>query len=192
MDPIRIFASTGKPIMQSASPQMHNAGFAACGVHAIYTRLAADSMEDALQTARQIGMSGLNVTAPFKESACQLSDALSADAKATGAVNTLLIAKNGKTHGFNTDVEGVQKALAAAGVRLKGANAVVLGAGGAARAAAYALCKSGASVAVANRTAKKAKEIASLFGCSHCSLSEKSLANILPRAQVIILSLIHI
>ncbi len=189
MDPIRIFASTGKPIMQSASPLIHNAGFAACGVRATYTRLAADSMEEALETARQIGMSGLNVTAPFKESACRLADRLDADALATGAVNTLLISKGGKTRGFNTDVEGVRSALAAAGVRLQGANAVVLGAGGAARAAAYSLCKSGARVTVANRTAKKAKEIAALFGCGHCSLSEKSLASVLPRASVIVSTL---
>ena len=92
MEPIKIFASTGKPIMQSASPQMHNTGFAACGgINAVYTRLAADSMEEALEAARQIGMSGLNVTAPFKESACRLADRLDADALATGAVNTLLI-----------------------------------------------------------------------------------------------------
>ncbi|MCX6770315.1 MAG: hypothetical protein NT051_06630, partial [Candidatus Micrarchaeota archaeon] len=185
----RIFASTGKPIMQSASPQMHNAGFAACGIHAVYTRLAADSMEEALETALQIGMSGLNVTAPFKQTAFHLADSLDGNARATGAVNTLFIAKSGKTRGFNTDVDGVRGALAGAGVKLKGANAVVLGAGGAARAAAYALCKSGARVTVANRTIGKAKEIASRFGCSHCSLSGKSLARVLPRAQVIVSTL---
>ena len=190
MEPIKIFASTGKPIMQSASPQMHNTGFAACGgINAVYTRLAADSMEEALEAARQIGMSGLNVTAPFKESACKLADSLDADSAATGAVNTLLIAKDGKTRGFNTDVEGVRRALAAAGVELTGANAVVLGAGGAARAAAYALCKSGARVTVANRTVGKAREIASRLGCGYCSLSEKALCKVLPRAQVVVSTL---
>ena len=185
----KLFASTGKPIMQSASPQMHNAGFAACRINAIYTRLAADSMEDALETAKQIGMSGLNVTAPFKESACLLADSLDDDALATGAVNTLLISRNGKTRGFNTDVAGVRGALEAAGVRLFGANAVVLGAGGAARAAAYALCKSGADVTVANRTIGKAKKISAQFHCSHCSLDKKSLGKILPRAHVIVSAL---
>jgi shikimate dehydrogenase len=189
MGPTKIFASTGKPIMQSASPQMHNAGFAACRINAVYTRLAAGSMEEALKTARQLGISGLNVTAPFKESACKLADSLDGAAQATGAVNTLLIARSGKTRGFNTDVEGVHKALEAAGVRLFGANAVVLGAGGAARAAAYALCKAGANVTVANRTIGKAKKIASRFGCSHCSLDEKSLGKILPRAKVIVSTL---
>ena len=188
MEPIKIFASTGKPIMQSASPQMHNTGFAACGgINAVYTRLAADSMEEALEAARQIGMSGLNVTAPFKESACKLADSLDADAAATGAVNTLLIAKSGKTRGFNTDVEGVRSALASAGVELSGAAAVVLGAGGAARAAAYALCKSGASVTVANRTVGKAKEIASRFGCNYCSMDAKQLGQCLANAHVIVL-----
>ncbi|MCX6771429.1 MAG: hypothetical protein NTX79_05225 [Candidatus Micrarchaeota archaeon] len=189
MAPTKLFASTGKPIMQSASPQMHNAGFAACGIHAIYTRLSAGSMEEALETARQIGMSGLNVTAPFKQDACRLADSLGSNARATGAVNTLLISRSGKTRGFNTDVDGVQSALAAAGVKLTGASAVVLGAGGAARAAAYALCKSGASVTVANRTVGKAKEIASRFGCSQCSLDGKSLGKILPCAQVIVSTL---
>jgi len=186
---IKLFASTGRPIMQSASPQMHNDGFAACGIHAIYTRLAADSMEDALETAKQLGMSGLNVTAPFKERACALADSLDSDALATGAVNTLLISRSGKARGFNTDVIGVRGALEAAGVRLSGANAVVLGAGGAARAAAYALCKSGASVTVANRTIGKAREIASRFGCSHCSLDGKMLRDILPHSHVIVSTL---
>jgi len=182
----KLFASTGKPILQSASPQMHNAGFAACGINAVYTRLAADSMEEALETAKQLGMSGLSVTAPFKQAAFRLADSLDANARATGAVNTLLIARGGKTRGFNTDVNGVRGALAAAGVRLSGANAVVLGAGGAARAAAYALCKAGARVTIANRTIGKAKEIAARFGCSYCSLDGKSLGKILPRAQVIV------
>jgi len=185
----KLFASTGKPIMQSASPQMHNAGFAACCIDAVYTRLAADSMEEALETAKQLGMSGLNVTAPFKESACLLADSLDDAAMATGAVNTLLISRHGKTRGFNTDVVGVQCALEAAGVQLLGANAVVLGAGGAARAATYALCKAGASVTVANRTIGKAKKIASQFHCSHCSLDKKSLGKVLPRANVLVSTL---
>jgi len=175
--------------MQSASPQMHNASFAACSINAVYTRLAAGSMEEALETAKQLGMPGLNVTAPFKQDACRLADSLDSNARATGSVNTLLISPRGKTRGFNTDVEGVEGALEAAGVHLFGATAVVLGAGGAARAAAYALCKSGASVTVANRTIGKAKEIASCFGCSYCSLSEKSLGKALQRAQVIVSTL---
>ena len=63
----RIFASTGKPIMHSISPQMHNAAFRELGMDAVYIRLAAASAEDALRAAKQIGMGGLNVTTPYKE-----------------------------------------------------------------------------------------------------------------------------
>lgn len=130
----RIFASTGMPIMHSASPQMHNAGFAELGIDAVYTRLAAGSAREALEVARQIGMAGMNITAPFKEEMVKLLYNGDARVRKLGAVNTVKFAGK-KAFGFNTDADGVAGALAEKRVKIRGKNAVVLGAGGAAKAA---------------------------------------------------------
>ncbi len=188
MNRTKIFASTGKPIMQSISPQLHNAAFKALGIDSVYTRLAAKNAKSALQTAKQIGMSGLNITTPYKNDFVRLMNNLDKSASGIGAVNTVRFA-NGKATGFNTDGNGVTGALLANGVKIKGETAVVLGAGGAAMAATHALCASGAKVTVANRTLEKAKTLAKKFGCLACSLEEKELESALDGARIIVSAL---
>ena len=188
MAKIRIFASTGKPIMHSISPQMHNAAFGELGINAVYIRLAAASADAALRTAKQIGMSGLNVTTPYKENFVRLMDNLDESAKGAGAVNTVKLEK-GQATGFNTDGNGVSGALLANGVEINGKKAVVLGAGGAAMAAVHALCGNGAKVIVANRTLQKAQALARRFGCGACSLEEKELAAALDGADIVVSAL---
>jgi len=188
MAKIRIFASTGKPIMHSISPQMHNAAFGELGIDAVYIRLAAASADAALRTAKQIGMSGLNVTTPYKENFVRLMDSLDESAASAGAVNTVKLEK-GQATGFNTDGNGVSGALLANGVEIQGKKAVVLGAGGAAMAAVHALCSNGAKVIVANRTLQKAQALARRFGCNACSLEENELAAALDGADIVVSAL---
>ena len=182
----KLFAVTGKPILHSLSHQMQNAAFEAAGVDAVYTRLAAESANEALNAAKALGISGLNVTSPFKEEIAKLCDALDDNAKKTGAVNTMLL-DNGKVIGFNTDVIGVSEALATSGIVIAGKNALVIGAGGAAKAAIIALVNGGAEVTIANRTFEKAEKTAKKFGCKAIEISELNNVNgVVPHADIII------
>lgn len=184
----RIFAVTGMPVMHSASPKMQNAGFAKLGIDATYTRLAAESAKEALSIAKQIGISGMNVTAPFKEGMTKLLDRKDGRVRKLGAVNTVRIAE-GMVSGFNTDVDGVAGALAANGVKIGGRKAVVLGAGGAAKAAVMALLGKGAKVTVANRTVSKARGIAKKFGCKACAIHGKEFASAMGAAAIVVSTL---
>ena len=182
----KLFAVTGKPILHSMSPQMQNAAFEAAGVDAVYTRLIAESANEALDAAKSINISGLNVTSPFKEEIAKLCDTLDENSKKTGAVNTITM-QNGKTFGFNTDVDGVKNALVGNGVRINGANALVIGAGGAAKAAIVALVNEEAKVTITNRTFEKAEQLAKRFGCKAIDISELNDVNgVVPHANIII------
>jgi len=154
----------GDPVAHSLSPAMHNAAFQALGLDWCYVPLhvAPERMEAALPGLVALGFVGANVTIPHKERAAELSAELSPTARAVGAVNTLIV-RNGALYGDNTDVGGILRALAEAGVDLPGRAAVVLGAGGSARAAAYALAGAGCRVTVANRHAARAESLAALL-----------------------------
>lgn len=184
----RIFAVAGNPVMHSMSPDMHNAAFREIGMDAVYIRLASASADAALRTARQIGMSGLSITSPFKERMVALLDRKDARVQKLGAVNTVMLGKDGVS-GFNTDWDGVSGSLAAAGVVLKGTAAVVLGAGGAAKAAVCALADAGAAVTVAARNGGKAAELAKKFGCESCSLGREELASAMAGAEIVVSAL---
>ena len=180
-----LYAVVGKPIVHSRSPAMFNAAFKALGMPARHVRLAAGDAREALQKARARGVWGLNITAPFKEDFARLCDLLDVTAETVGAVNTVVIRK-GRLMGHNTDVYGVAQALRSNGVTLKGKKAVVLGAGGAAKAAVHALLSGGAKVAVANRTAQKAQGIAESMGCGHSSLRPAELREAFRNADIVV------
>ena len=164
---------------------MFNAAFKALGMPARHVRLAAGDAREALQKARARGVWGLNITAPFKEDFARLCDLLDVTAETVGAVNTVVI-RNGRLMGHNTDVYGVAQALRSNGVTLKGEKAVVLGAGGAAKAAVHALLSGGAKVTVANRTAQKAQGIAESMGCGHSSLRAAELREAFRNADIVV------
>lgn len=178
-----IYAIAGNPVAHSKSPGMHNAAFRELGLDAVYVRLASDSAEDAMETAKQMGIKGFNITAPFKEDFLGLVDEIDEDAKAIGAINTVII-REGKSRGYNVDTYGVKDSLLSKGVELKGRKAWVLGAGGAAKAAAYALISEGAEVLIANRTVEKAKALADELECRCCSLDE--LGEHMPDCDIIV------
>ena len=160
----KLFAVFGNPVLHSKSPQLFNSVFENSHVDAYYTRIRVDKSEDIIRSIRLLNIIGSNVTTPYKETILPLLDELSPDAEQIGAVNTILN-DNGHLKGYNTDYLGVIKSIEEAGIEISGKRCLILGAGGASRAAVYGLKKSGADVYIANRTVGKSIEIADKFGC---------------------------
>jgi shikimate dehydrogenase len=169
---IPILAVAGRPVLHSKSPVIFRELFRSSGTKGAYSRLAAGSAAEAISLFRALGMRGMNLTSPFKEEAAPLVDELSDRAQKLGAVNSLARAGGGAIRGDNTDPEGVLGALAARGAAVTGSRCLVLGAGGAGKAAAFALISAGAEVTIANRTRSRADDAAALLGCSSASLDE--------------------
>ena len=167
----KIFAVTGNPILHSRSPEIFNAAFGLLSIDAVYTRFAASRVEDIITGVSDIGLSGFNVTSPFKEEILPFLDNIEELAQRIGAVNTVLVDR-GKLHGFNTDIKGVKDALSFNGVETEGKRVLILGAGGAAKAAACALISEGANVIIANRTFEKAKAISDDLGCKAVKMGD--------------------
>ena len=159
----RLCAVLGSPIRHSASPAMHNAAFAALGLNWRYLAFEVDpkNLRAAIEGARAMNFVGLNLTVPHKLLAVDMVDELDASAKAWGAVNTIKF-ENGRAIGFNTDADGLEISLRMdLAVELRGAKVLMLGAGGAAHAAALKLAREKvAELFLVNRTASKAEEIA--------------------------------
>lgn len=178
-----IYAVTGKPIAHSLSPELFNHAFQKEGIEAVYTRLGVDTAGQALDLAGQIGLRGLNVTAPFKEEMAAMMDRLDSQAREIGAVNGVVF-REGLSLGFNTDPQGVIGAFARNGVELRGKEAAVIGAGGAAQAAVYGLTTSGANVRVLNRNFSRAAKVAERFGCRPEPI--ESLPRVLRSVEIVI------
>ncbi|WP_322618443.1 shikimate dehydrogenase [Deinococcus terrestris] len=144
------------PAAHSRSPAMHRAAFAHAGLTGTYeaVRVPAPELPAALARLREPGVLGANLSLPHKEAALAHLDSLTEAARAVGAVNTV-VNRKGRLAGENTDAPGLLAALEEAGVSLGGL-AVVLGAGGAARAAVWALRSVGYDVRVVNRTPARA------------------------------------
>ncbi|MCE9663383.1 shikimate dehydrogenase [Halomonas sp. M5N1S17] len=156
----------GNPIAHSKSPMIHAAFAEQTGEDIDYTAIEAplDDFAGAWRRFTAEGGRGANVTVPFKEQAFSLCDTLSERARRAGAVNTLLLGKDGLTYGDTTDGVGLVRDLEHHGVSLAGARILVLGAGGAVRGVLEPLLAAGpASVLVANRTAAKATALAADF-----------------------------
>ncbi len=159
----RLFAVTGNPVVHSKSPELWRTAFTYAKTGDCYFRLAADSAEEALKSTVMLGLSGINVTAPFKEEIAPLLAHLDDPARMIGAVNTISITASGHV-GYNTDCDGVADSFVLHGTDPYEKNAVVVGAGGAAQAAVYGLMRAGAAVTIVNRTFEKARRIAVRFG----------------------------
>jgi len=164
MNKVELFAVAGHPVFHSRSPALFNRAFAAVAFPGAYVRLAVRSPEEAMSFFRELGLRGMNVTAPFKAGIRRLVDETDDAADRIGAVNAV-VADGPRTRGCNTDHLGVVGALKTHGVGMSGANFVVLGAGGAGRAAAFGLTGEGASVTIVNRTHESADRAAADFGC---------------------------
>jgi shikimate dehydrogenase len=156
----RLAGVVGFPVAHSRSPVLHNFWLARHGIDGAYVplRVAPEEFAAALRGLRAAGFAGLNVTVPHKEAAFAACDFVDESAARAGAVNTIVFSNDG-VHGSNTDGYGFMANLAAHGVRAQGA-ALLLGAGGAARAIAAALLASGMQVSLCNRTRGRAEALA--------------------------------
>jgi len=149
----------GAPILHSRSPELFSKLFKETGVDGAYFRMLAQDAGELAAMARGMRLDGFNVTSPFKVDLIPHLDELEGPAREAGAVNCVY-RRNGRLIGANTDHLGVVRTLRARGVSPQGREAVVLGAGGAARAAVYGLVKAGAAkVTVVNRTVERALKI---------------------------------
>jgi shikimate dehydrogenase len=157
-----IFAVIGSPCLHSRSPELFTALFSACGVDGVYTRIDWPDISAIMDAVRAVGVKGLSVTIPFKTDCMQYCDEITADARAIGAVNTMVRCGD-RWVGANTDWMGIRQPLAG----ILPGNAVVFGAGGAARAAVYALQDLGMEVTVLNRSLDGAQNLARSFGCEY-------------------------
>jgi shikimate dehydrogenase len=157
-------AVIGQPIAHSRSPRMHNAALRELGLAGEWgyeaIELAPEQFADGVRRLIGEGFVGANVTIPHKQAALKLADRVSAAAAEIGAANTLTFA-DGSIRAENTDAPGL---LAALETDPHGKRAIVLGAGGAGRGAVWALREAGAEVAVWNRTAERADELAAELG----------------------------
>src|SRR5690606_13374264 len=126
--------------------------------------VAPEALEDAVRGMRALGLRGVNVTLPHKQAVMAYLDEVDAGARAIGAVNTV-VAEAGRLTGYNTDAGGLCRSLEEAGVALAGRRVTIVGAGGAARAAAYGLAAAGArSVTILARRAAAAEALAEALG----------------------------
>jgi shikimate dehydrogenase len=166
-----LYCVAGDPIFQSKSPRMFNDAFRELAIDAAYVRLAASTAKEVIATARETGMDGLNITAPFKTDIMTYLDRIEEGARTIGSVNTV-VREEGRFVGYNTDIAGVLGAVRSSGFDPSQAEAVVLGAGGAARAAVLALKSVGAHVVLVNRTFDKAREAAQTLGCEALPLEQ--------------------
>ena len=160
----KVYAVIGDPIEHSLSPAMQNAAFAASKLDCVFLAFKVKSAEvgSAISGVRALGIQGLNVTMPHKNAVIRFLDEVDQTAKLLEAVNTVKN-ENGKLCGFNTDGVGALGALKANGVEPKGKKVVLLGAGGAARAVAFALAKEADELSILNRTLVSAAELADLL-----------------------------
>lgn len=157
---MQVFGLIGNPVGHSLSPPMHEAAYRALEMDARYLTFEPDpaDLEPAVHGAGALGIRGLNVTIPFKEDVLTYVD-LADMADRIGAVNTIDFGTSPPT-GYNTDAAGARRALGRHDVPLTGANVVLVGAGGAARAIAFMLAEADARVQIANRTVDRATALA--------------------------------
>jgi shikimate dehydrogenase len=156
----RLAGVMGYPVSHSRSPLLHNFWLKRHGIDGAYVPLsvAPDDFTTALKGLQAAGFAGVNVTIPHKEAAFALCDTIDDSARRAGAVNTIVFSKTA-AHGSNTDGYGFLANLAAHGVRAQGP-ALLLGAGGAARAIAAVLQEAGVKVTLCNRTRARAEALA--------------------------------
>ncbi len=167
------------PAGHTRSPAMHNAAFRACGIDATYQAfdVPPDRLGDAIAGMRGLGLRQLAVSIPHKTTVMAHLDRVDERAAAIGAVNTVTLREN-KLEGANTDWIGALRALERE-IDPKGRHAVVLGAGGAARAVVYGLGQAGAQVSILNRTESRARELANELGAKESGPLE-ALADLSP------------
>jgi len=159
----RVYGVIGDPIGHSLSPLLHNTGFLARRMDAVYLPFLVKELGDFLRAAPELGLRGFSVTIPHKQAILRHLDSCDALAADIGAVNTVTVGADGSLAGCNTDYVGVLRALSSR-LTLAGSRVLIFGAGGSARAAAFALARAGAVVEICARREEQARELARAAG----------------------------
>jgi 3-dehydroquinate dehydratase/shikimate dehydrogenase len=155
----KVYGVAGNPIKHSLSPLMMNTAFRRETVNAVFLALQTAKLSDLLTLVREVPISGLAVTMPLKEEILKHLEKTDPLSEKVGACNTVVRSQDGKLYGFNTDVAAIVRPLERR-LQLKGAKVLVMGAGGAARAAVFGLKDKGAEVFILNRTTETAQKLA--------------------------------
>ena len=159
----RVYGVIGNPIAHSLSPLLHNTAFVARNINAVYLPFQVKDLRDFLNSAVDFGLRGFSVTLPYKQAILKhLSDCEPLAAE-IGAVNTVTVRNEGSLYGCNTDYVGVLRSLEKK-LHLSRSRVLILGAGGSARAAAFALARSGAAVCICARRESAARKLARAVG----------------------------
>lgn len=151
----------GNPIKHSLSPEFHQNVYKDLGINAVMLAIDNPDLSELVKSIKTLSIRLTAVTLPFKTEILKYVDCMSDDVKILQAANTLIL-RNGQIHAYNTDVAGIQAALN--DMEIKDKKVLILGAGGSARAVAYALKDSGAKFLWLNRTTEKAQMLADQFG----------------------------
>ncbi len=161
LDPAtRIYGVAGHPLAHSLSPLMLNTAFRRERINAIFLPLESGKLADVMALVERVPLAGLAVTMPLKQEILPVLARVDELSTAIGACNTVVRGQDGRLFGFNTDADAVIGPLERR-LSLKGAKVLVLGAGGAARAAVFGLKEKGADISILNRTVDTAKALAS-------------------------------
>ncbi len=177
-----LYGIIGNPVRHSLSPVIHNRAFERMGWDGAYLAFEVDDLQAAINGIRGLGIRGVSVTLPFKTEIISHLDEIDPISQKIKAVNTI-VNERGRLIGYNTDWSGALEALEEK-IDLKGKKALVLGAGGSARAIAYGLIERGCQVIISSRSQEKAVELAKEMGCLHrsqfCNSEVEVLINCTP------------
>jgi 3-dehydroquinate dehydratase/shikimate dehydrogenase len=166
----RVYGLLGVDVLRSVSPAIHNRAFAVRGLDAVYVPLAADSVGAFAKALPALGLSGFSVTRPYKPEIIPCLAACEPEAARAGSVNTVVV-RDGRLHGSSTDGDGVLVPLRRR-ADVPGSRIAIVGAGGAARAAAFAFERAGAHVTLLARRREQAAEAAASTGADHAPLED--------------------
>jgi 3-dehydroquinate dehydratase/shikimate dehydrogenase len=159
----RVYGVIGDPIGHSLSPHLHNAAFQAKKIDAVFLPFLVRDLRDFLSIVDRFKISGFAITIPHKQSILRHLDGCDPVAREIGAVNTVIVRGNGKLYGYNTDYVGVLRSLERR-IPLHRSRVLIFGAGGSARAVAFALAHAGAVVCVCSRRPRQAEILARSAG----------------------------
>ncbi len=164
-----LYGVIGNPVHHSLSPTIHNGAFRRLGLNAVYMAFEVKNVEEALRGIRGLGVKGVSVTIPFKTEVLPFLDKIEGLAKKVKAVNTI-VNRRGRLIGYNTDWNGALGALEEK-MDLGGKRAVLLGAGGAARAIGFGLKERGLRLIVVNRSKERGQTFSKELRCDYLPMS---------------------
>jgi 3-dehydroquinate dehydratase / shikimate dehydrogenase len=159
----RVYGVIGDPVGHSLSPVLHNTGFAARHMDAVYLPFLVHRLSDFLEAIPEFGIRGFSVTIPHKQAILEHLKQCEPLAADIGAVNTVVVRRDGSLFGYNTDYVGVLRALQKV-IRIRRSRVLIFGSGGSARAVAFALARAGAHIFLCARRETAAKELARAVG----------------------------